>query len=199
MKKLLIATRNQEKLNELETLLAELPYKLVHLNTLGVIEVVEETGSTFYENALIKAKTYSELSKMDSLADDSGLEVDALNGRPGVWSARYGSPCMSDEDRVQLLLRELWGVPWEQRTARFKCVIVLATTLGCIIAVESSIEGFIQYMPSGFNGFGYDPVFYLPENGCTSAELSTRDKNNISHRGKAAQKLIEVLKMNGTY
>ena len=106
---------------------------------------------------------------------------------------------MSDEDRVQLLLRELWGVPWEQRTARFKCVIVLATTLGCIIAVESSIEGFIQYMPSGFNGFGYDPVFYLPENGCTSAELSTRDKNNISHRGKAAQKLIEVLKINGTY
>ena len=145
MKKLLVATRNQGKLNEFVSLLAGLPYKLVSLNTLDITEVVEETGSTFYENALIKAKTYLRLSKMDSLADDSGLEVDVLDGRPGVWSARYGSPSMSDDDRVQLLLKELHGVPWNKRTARFKCVIVLATTLGCVTTVESSVEGFIQY------------------------------------------------------
>ncbi|MQF65010.1 RdgB/HAM1 family non-canonical purine NTP pyrophosphatase [SAR202 cluster bacterium AC-409-J13_OGT_754m] len=194
MKKLLVATKNQGKLNEFVTLLAELPYKLVSLNTLGITEVVEETGSTFYENALIKAKTYSRLSKMDSLADDSGLEVDALDGRPGVWSSRYGSESMSDEDRVQLLLSELQGVPWDKRTARFKCVIVLATTLGCITTVESSIEGFIQCKAQGSNGFGYDPIFYLPESDCTSAELATRDKNDISHRGKAAKQLIKVFK-----
>ena len=194
MKKLLVATRNQGKLNEFVSLLAGLPYKLVSLNTLDITEVVEETGSTFYENALIKAKTYLRLSKMDSLADDSGLEVDVLDGRPGVWSARYGSPSMSDEDRVQLLLKELHGVPWNKRTARFKCVIVLATTLGCVTTVESSVEGFIQYKAEGSNGFGYDPIFYLTESDCTSAELSTKDKNNISHRGKAAKKLIKVFK-----
>ena len=194
MKKLLVATRNQGKLNEFVSLLAGLPYKLVSLNTLDITEVVEVTGSTFYENALIKAKTYLRLSKMDSLADDSGLEVDVLDGRPGVWSARYGSPSMSDEDRVQLLLKELHGVPWNKRTARFKCVIVLATTLGCVTTVESSVEGFIQYKAEGSNGFGYDPIFYLPESDCTSAELSTKDKNNISHRGKAAKKLIKVFK-----
>ena len=126
MKKLLVATRNQGKLNEFVSLLAGLPYKLVSLNTLDITEVVEETGSTFYENALIKAKTYLRLSKMDSLADDSGLEVDVLDGRPGVWSARYGSPSMSDEDRVQ---QDKWLI-----------MVGICTHLGCVPLGQRSTD-----------------------------------------------------------
>ena len=190
--KIVIGTNNEGKFEEICRLLPK-NIKKISLKDYK-IKSPSETGKSFHENSVIKARYFSKLLKLPCLSDDSGLEVDVLDGRPGVWSARYGSPSMSDEDRVQLLLKELHGVPWNKRTARFKCVIVLATTLGCVTTVETSVEGFIQYKAEGSNGFGYDPIFYLPESDCTSAELSTKDKNNISHRGKAAKKLIKVFK-----
>ena len=127
------------------------------------------------------------------MADDSGLVVDALGGRPGVLSARYGGEGLADEERVELLLGELEGVPWEKRTARFRCVIALAWPEGRVETVDGVVEGIIQYEPEGCNGFGYDPVFRLPERGCTTAQLSTSDKNRISHRGQAVRKAAKVL------
>ena len=127
------------------------------------------------------------------MADDSGLVVDALGGRPGVLSARYGGEGLTDAQRVELLLGEMDYVPWEERTARFRCVIALAWPGGRLETVEGVIEGIIQYEPEGNNGFGYDPIFHLPERGCTTAQLETSDKNRISHRGQAVRKAAKLL------
>ena len=194
MKRLLLATRNPGKAREFARLLEDVPFRLVSLEEAGVSQGIEETGVTFEENAVLKARAYASLSSLMTLADDSGLEVDALEGRPGVTSARYGSPGLSDQERVQLLLRELKDTPWEKRTARFRCVIAIARLSGEVRTVEGVVEGVIQYKPEGSNGFGYDPVFYLPKKGCTMAQLDTGEKNLISHRGQAARAAAAILK-----
>jgi len=203
---LLIATGNPGKMREYIDLLQGIPFELVSLRDLGITHEVEETGETFEENAWLKASEYAAISGLLTLADDSGLEVDALSGEPGVRSARYGGDsCTSDEDRVELLLRNMKDVPWEERGARFRCVIVIAlpedakippkgepSTL--IAQAEGFAAGMIQYNPQGDDGFGYDPVFYLPSHYKTMAQLPLEVKNKISHRANAAQKAVESLK-----
>ena len=156
--KRLIATRNIGKLRELVELLGDVPFELVSLDDVGIDDEVEETGDTFEENAALKAETYARLSGLPTLADDSGLEVDALDGEPGVLSARYGGdPNISDQDRVSLLLNNLKDIPWEKRTARFRCVVALATPAGEVLATaEGTLEGVIRRVEAGSGGFGYD-------------------------------------------
>ncbi len=221
--RLLLATRNPGKVREFRRLLRDCPFELVSLDDLGITEEVEETGATFEENARLKACSYAALGGLLTLADDSGLEVDALGAKPGVRSARYGetSPTSqpsqitagkrTDRDRLELLLHNLRDVPWERRTARFRCVIVLANPAGPYSArretpestregaeafalVAGAVEGMIQYEPLGEEGFGYDPVFYLPSHGLTMAQLSLEEKNLISHRADAARKAEALLK-----
>ena len=198
---LLVATGNPGKLREYRGLLSEAPFKLVSLKDVGITHEVDETGETFAENAWLKASQYAALSGLLTLADDSGLEVDALVGDPGVRSARYGGDaCRSDADRVALLLRNLEGVPWPKRTARFRCIINIAvppTASGgpasLLASVVGSVAGMIQCVPEGDDGFGYDPVFHLPSFGKTVAQLSVEDKNRISHRGTAAGRAMNAL------
>ena len=252
--KLLVATRNQGKLREYRQLLRAIPFELVSLDELGIAEEVEETGLTFAENAALKARSYGALGGLLTLADDSGLEVDALGGDPGIFSSRYGeisphpsfgklglpeesasigqsggirdsadgSASISDQDRVNLLLRNLEGVPWERRTARFRCVLAIAvppslspdqgisspsiflTTgemaglyssegIGDLTLVVGSVAGMIQYEPVGDEGFGYDPVFYLPSYGLTMAQLPLEEKNRVSHRANAVGRSERLL------
>ena len=166
---------------------------MTSLNQEGIVSEVEETGDTFEENACIKARAYSSLSGLLTLADDSGLEVDALGGEPGIRSARYGGLEGSDESRVKLLLNNLKDVPWEVRAARFRCVIAIALPSEKTEVVSGAVEGIIQYEPKGSNGFGYDPVFYLPHLDRTMAELSLEEKNGLSHRSQAAKKAAALL------
>jgi len=197
--KLLIATGNPGKMREYADLLADLPFELVSLRDLGITHEVDETGETFSENAWLKASEYATISGLLTLADDSGLEVDALSGGPGVRSARYGEDsCNSDEDRVELLLKNMKNVPWEKRGAKFRCVIAIALPEGeeptLVAQAEGFVAGMIQYQAQGDNGFGYDPVFYLPEYDKTAAQLPTNVKNRISHRAHAAKQAVEALK-----
>ena len=191
--RLLVATRNLGKAREYSQLLRDIPFEVVTLEQVGVDEEVEETGSTFEENARLKADAYASLSGLLTLADDSGLEVDALGGEPGVRSARYAGPEATDRDRVDLLLSILKDVKWGDRTGRFRCVIAIARPSGEVKTVTGKVEGFIQDAPKGDDGFGYDPVFYVPHLGKTIAELSTDEKNGISHRGQAARKALALL------
>ena len=192
---LLIATHNLGKVREYRHLLCDLPVELVCLDDMGITRDVEETGATFYENAWLKAHSYCDLGNMLTLSDDSGLEVDALGGAPGVHSARYGRDlCHSDEERVSLLLANLQEIPWERRTARFRCIIAICEPGGIEASVVGSVAGMIQYEPEGHEGFGYDPVFYLPSFRRTMAQLSMEDKNRISHRGDAAHRAVAVLR-----
>ena len=154
---------------------------------------VLEDGATFFENALKKARTISEYTGLVTIADDSGLVVDYLEGRPGVYSARYSGPNATDERNIEKLLMDLAGVPKEKRTAAFKCVLVLYNTDGDYRSYEGSLEGYIGLTPQGTEGFGYDPVFVVPECNKTVAELDPRIKNKISHRGKALEKLKKSL------
>ena len=194
-KQLLVATHNPGKVREYRYLLRDMPVDLVSLDDLGISHDVDETGVTFHENAWLKARAYCGLGKMLTLSDDSGLEVDALGGEPGVHSARYGgNRCRSDEDRVSLLVSNLEGIPWERRTARFRCVIAICDPDGIEVSVVGSVAGMIQYKPQGTEGFGYDPVFYLPSFQCTIAQLSMEDKNRISHRGDAAHRAVMALR-----
>ena len=194
-KQLLVATHNPGKVREYRYLLRDMPVDLVSLDDLGISHDVDETGVTFHENAWLKARAYCGLGKMLTLSDDSGLEVDALGGEPGVHSARYGgNRCRSDEDRVSLLVSNLEGIPWERRTARFRCVIAICDPDGIEVSVVGSVAGMIQYKPQGTEGFGYDPVFYLPSFLCTIAQLSMEDKNRISHRGDAAHRAVKALR-----
>ena len=192
--KLLVATRNPGKVREYGRLLEGIPIEITSLDQEHVTEEVEETGDTFEENARLKAATYASLAGLLTLADDSGLEVDALGGAPGVKSARYGGPQATDEDRVRLLLGNLNGTAWQDRTCRFRCVIAIAWPSGQIETVEGSVEGIVQYEPQGTNGFGYDPIFHLPSLGRTMAELPLEEKNGLSHRGQAARKAVAILK-----
>jgi XTP/dITP diphosphohydrolase len=187
MRTLLLATSNQHKLEELRAILSDLPFKLLSLKDLQLDMLVEETGATFAENAELKAHAYAQASGMLTLADDSGLEIDALGGAPGVRSARYLGRETTYEERFRKILEQLNGLPMDQRTARFRCAIALADPSGSARIVEGVIEGVIAEVPRGKNGFGYDPIFFVPELGKTLAELAPEQKNRISHRGRAAQ------------
>ncbi len=194
VQQLLLATNNRGKVAEYRLLLGDLPVTLATPSQLGITGEPEETGATFEENALLKARYYAVRGGVPALADDSGLEVDALNGAPGVYSARYAGPGASDADRVHLLLKALDGVPWERRTARFRCVVALVWPDGTEEAFHGTREGYIALEPRGSNGFGYDPVFFIPELGMTFAELAPEAKNRLSHRAQAAMKAAERLR-----
>jgi XTP/dITP diphosphohydrolase len=191
--KLLIATNNSGKLKELTGLLAGSPYTPVSLADVGISEEVAETGATFEENATIKANSYARMGAILTLADDSGLEVAALGGEPGVLSARYAGEGADDSQRIAYLLDKLHNVDEADRTARFRCVIALATPGGDARLFSGECKGRILRRPRGENGFGYDPVF-LPEGlGKTMAELTEEEKNGVSHRSVAVRKAAVAL------
>ncbi len=192
MTTLLVATRNPGKMREFRLLLAPLAIGLCFPPDLGLQVEVPEDGATYADNACQKARAYAQLSGLLTLADDSGLEVDALDGAPGVRSARYREG--SDVDRTAALLAHLRDVPWERRTARFRCVIAIVTPCGELYTAEGVCEGRIAFEPMGQGGFGYDPIFYLPEHGCTMAQLPEAEKNRISHRARAVATAIPLLR-----
>ena len=191
MRKLVVATKNAGKAREVAQILAGLPYDIVSLADFPDAPDVEETGSTFADNAILKATAYARYTCELTLADDSGLEVDALNGAPGVFSSRFAP---TDPERNSKLLDVMKSIPDEQRTARFRCAIVIARPDGSIKTCEGAVEGVIAREAKGAKGFGYDPIFYLPELGKHMAELTAEEKNAISHRGKALQAAINLLK-----
>jgi XTP/dITP diphosphohydrolase len=191
MAELLIATHNAGKLREFAAIFDNLGLTLRTLADLGIEQEIEETGTTFAENARLKAEGYCQLSGLPTLADDSGLEVAALNGAPGVYSARYGG--VSGQAQLDYLLAQMRGVPWHERLARFVCVIALARPGGETELVEGLLPGVIEELPHGSEGFGYDPLFYLLDEDCTLAELPPARKNAISHRAAAARAASLVL------
>ena len=188
----LVATTNQGKAQEYQAMLAGLPYRFVSLRDVGITQQVEETGDTIPDNAVLKAKGYAAMSGLLTLADDSGLEVDALGGEPGVRSARYGDRA-TDEDRNRYLLSNLAGVPEEKRQARFRCVIAIATPAGQVETSEGVCEGSIVRAPRGDKGFGYDPLFLVAGDSRTMGELPMVEKNRISHRGRAMEGARAIL------
>ena len=187
-RRLLVATSNPHKIEEFRAILSDIPFEIVSPAALGLTVRVEETGSTFAENAILKAIAYAEAAGELALADDSGLEVDALNGEPGVYSNRWAGEGVTPAERNRLLNERLAGVPDERRTARFRCAIAIAgpAPLGLYDVVDGTLEGRIAREPRGSGGFGYDPIFYVPELGKTVGELPDEEKNRISHRGRAA-------------
>jgi len=191
--KLLVATHNRGKIAEYRALLSDLPLAVTWLDEEGITEDVEETGATFVENACLKAEAYARLTGLWTWADDSGLEVDALGGRPGVYSARYGGPGLNDAARYRLLLAEMAAIAPAPRTARFRCVVALAAPGGPIYTAEAAIEGLIIDAPRGEFGFGYDPIFFIPEHQRTMAELEPALKNRISHRARAAAEARKLI------
>lgn len=194
MHKIVIASGNPGKLRELSALLEPLDYE-VHIQSEFDVPDVAETGTTFVENAIIKARHAAGFTGLPAIADDSGIEVDALDGAPGVYSARFSAPDASDEKNNALLVEKLRNVPEDQRTARYRAVIVYMSHAKdpSPIICEGSWEGQIVLAPKGQGGFGYDPYFYVPTHGCTSAELTAEQKNAISHRGQALRQLAEKL------
>jgi XTP/dITP diphosphohydrolase len=191
--KLLVATNNRGKLREYTELLKGIPFELTTLSEQGISEEVEETGSNLKQNALHKATAYAKLSGLITMADDSGLEVDALGGEPGPLSRRYAGENVSDKERNDYLLAKLRDIPREKRTARFRAVIAIAFPDGKIKTAEGVCEGIIAFGAKGEGGFGYDPIFYLPELDKHMAELALAEKNKVSHRAKAAQKARRIL------
>ena len=193
-KRIIFATGNQGKMKEIKMILADLDVQVVSLKEAGIEADIVEDGATFHENAVIKAKTIMEMTGDIVLADDSGLEIDYLNKEPGIYSARYMGEDTSYDIKNNNLIGRLNGVPDEKRTARFVCVIAAAFPNGEILTTEGTIEGMIGYEIKGSNGFGYDPIFYLPRYKCTTAELDMELKNELSHRGKALRAMKEQLK-----
>jgi XTP/dITP diphosphohydrolase len=190
--RLLVATQNPGKVREFQLLLKPVKTELCFPPELGLRIEVAEDGATYADNARQKALAYMHASGLPTLADDSGLEVDALEGAPGIHSARYTPG--HDADRVTALLAALRGVPWEQRTARFRCVVVIATPTGELHSAEGVCEGMIAFEPAGQEGFGYDPVFYLPDHNCTMAQLPQAEKNRISHRARAVEAALPIFR-----
>ncbi len=188
--RLLIATTNPGKVREYRKLFNGLACQLIGLSEVGIMQEVEETGANYEENAALKAREYADLSGLLTLADDSGLEVDALNGRPGIHSARYAP---DSPTRIRKLLTEMANVPDDQRSARFQCAIALAQPAGGLDITTGTCEGWIARAARGTNGFGFDPVFYMPEHDATMAELPEDLKNTVSHRARAAQKMRPIL------
>jgi XTP/dITP diphosphohydrolase len=191
---LLLATNNPHKVAELQRLLREQPYRIVTPADLGLALEVVEDGATYAENAAKKARAFAQAAGMLSLADDSGIEVDALDGRPGIYSARYGGQGESDKNRVQLLLLELHDVPRERRGCRYVALIALAWPDGRLESFEGVCEGMVAWKPEGANGFGYDPIFYSPAHGMTVAQMPPELKDRISHRSQATRLAAGVLR-----
>lgn len=195
-RQIVLATRNQGKVKEFNNLFASLGWEGISLADFDDVPEVIEDGDTFEANAIKKAVTISTYLNLPAVGDDSGLEVDALEGRPGVYSARYAGETATDEENWKKLLHELDGVPQEKRTARFRCTLALVEPGGKPLIATGSCEGIIATEPAGTNGFGYDPVFYLPEKQKMMAELSAKEKNQISHRAMAMQELLRLLQEN---
>ena len=191
--KLLLATNNQGKLREYRTLLGNLPVDIITLKEAGITQAVDETASTIPENAVLKATEYARMTGLLTLADDSGLEVDALNGEPGVKSARYAGEHASDIERNELLLKNMAKVPDGKRQARFRCVIAIAGPGLPVQTAEGTCEGRIARESKGRTGFGYDPIFIVEGMSRHMAEMTMEEKNAISHRGKAAAKARKIL------
>ncbi len=199
VKSLLIATNNPGKLREFRDLLRNLwpdfPLEIVSLSEANIALEPQESGHTFAENAVFKARLFAAHSGLPTLADDSGLEIDALGGAPGVHSARYGGTERGqDVQRIALVLQQLQNVPWPQRTARFRCVVAIALPDGRCETADGNVEGYIDWHPQGEHGFGYDPIFYLPEFGCTMAQLEPAVKNRVSHRARALQAALPLIR-----
>jgi XTP/dITP diphosphohydrolase len=193
MVKLCIATNNRGKQVEFRELLAAWPGEIAFPQDLGLSIEVEEVGDSFAEIAALKATAYARASGLPTLADDSGLEVDALDGAPGIYTARYAGPGASDQDRYRKLLGKLGDIPLAQRTARFRCAVAVAHPDGHVQVAEGTCKGRIAFAPSGAHGFGYDPVFIVPEFGRTMAELPSAIKNRISHRARAIRAAAPLL------
>ena len=191
--KLLVATHNKGKVREYREILAGLPLEVTWLDAEGITLEVEETGATFAENAILKASTYATLSGLLTWADDSGLCVDALGGKPGVYSARYGAAGLDDRGRYELLIRELRSVPPMERTAHFQCTVALALPNGPVYTVEGQLHGRILHQPRGNHGFGYDPVFFVTDEGMALAEIPPARKNQVSHRAVASRLAHDLL------
>ncbi|MCL1885933.1 MAG: XTP/dITP diphosphatase [Dehalococcoidia bacterium] len=191
--KLLLATNNKGKLEEFRILLSGVPFDLVSPHQVGVQLDVDESGKTYSANAKLKARAFAKASGLLTLADDSGLEVEELNGAPGVCSARFAGPNAVDTQRVDYLLSKLEGVPDDKRAARFVCVIAIASCEGNVLLCSGSCRGMITTSPRGTNGFGYDPVFYFPKLDKTMAELDAEMKNCISHRARATARACNLL------
>lgn len=191
--KYIFATGNENKLREIRQITADMDIEIVSMKDAGCFEDVEETGMSFEENAFLKANAIAKKSGIPTLADDSGLEIDYLGKEPGIYSSRYMGEDTPYSVKNAELLRRMEGVPDEERTARFVCAICLVRPDGSTETVRETMEGRVAYEIAGENGFGYDPIFYLPEKGCTSAELPPEEKNRISHRGKALRKMRDIL------
>ncbi|MCI8863496.1 MAG: XTP/dITP diphosphatase [Lachnospiraceae bacterium] len=192
--KIIFATGNEGKMKEIRLILEDLGVEILSLKDTGIAFDIEENGETFEENAVIKAKAVMQATGALVLADDSGLEIDYLHGEPGVYSARYLGEDTSYRIKNQNLIERLEGVPDEKRTARFVCVIAAAFPDGRVLTARGTIEGMIGYEERGKGGFGYDPIFWLPECGCSTAELTMEKKNELSHRGKALRAMKEEIK-----
>lgn len=193
MNKMIFATGNEKKMKEIRMILGDLDYEILSMKEAGITADIVEDGKTFEENAVIKATAISRLTNCLVLADDSGLEVDYMDKMPGIMSARWMGEETSYEIKNQKIIENLEGVPEEQRTARFVCAIAAAFPDGRVVTKRGTIEGIIGYEARGENGFGYDPIFFLPEYGKTTAELSPEEKNKISHRGRALEMIKEEL------
>ena len=192
-RKIIFATGNQDKMKEIQMILEDLGIVVSSMKEAGIDVDIVEDGTTFEENAMIKAEAIAKLTDAIVLADDSGLEIDYLNKEPGIYSARYAGTDTSYEIKNNLLLQRLEGVPDEKRTARFVCAIAAVFPDGSKETVRGTIEGRIGYEIAGEHGFGYDPIFYLPERGVSTAEIPPEEKNSISHRGNALRKMKELL------
>lgn len=195
MKEIVVASKNKGKVAEIAAALAGLPVTVLPLDSFGDIPDAVESGATFADNAIAKAKHYAHYTARACLADDSGLEVDALAGAPGVYSARYAGEKADDQANNRKLLANLAGVAHDKRTARFRCVLAFIDTDSRIITADGVCEGVILENPQGTGGFGYDPLFYIPESSRTLAEMSLADKNAISHRGQALRSIADKLKV----
>lgn len=193
MKKLIFATGNEGKMKEIRMILGDLDYEILSMKEAGITADIVEDGKSFEENAIIKATAISKLANCLVLADDSGLEVDYMDKMPGIFSARWLGEDTSYAVKNQKIIENLSGVPDDKRTARFVCAIAAAFPDGRVVTKRGAIEGIIGYEERGENGFGYDPIFFLPEYGKTTAELSPEEKNKISHRGKALQMIKDEL------
>lgn len=192
-KRIIFATGNEGKMREVRMILEDLEVPVVSMKEAGVSADIEENGTTFEENAVIKARSVMKLTGEMAMADDSGLEIDYLDGAPGIYSARFMGEDTSYDIKNAALIEKLAGVPDEKRTARFVCAIACVMPDGTTLTSRGTMEGRIAYEIRGENGFGYDPIFYLPECGCSSAEISPEQKNELSHRGKALRSMKEKL------
>lgn len=193
MRKIIFATGNEGKMKEIRMILSDLGYEICSMKEVGLDMEIEENGTTFEENAIIKAKAISERTGEIVLADDSGLEVDYLNGEPGIYSARFLGEDTPYDVKNRYIIDQLADAKGDERSARFVCAIACVFPNGDVKTTRGTIEGLIGYEQKGSNGFGYDPIFYIPEYDCTTAELSSEVKNEISHRGKALEAMKEII------